>query len=98
MSSIMPLPYPTSEDNSNAPCALCEAGCPFNYYHMMRHSNTTGRAESFTDILMKEPIKEYEHEVFDYFDDFTDFDFEDVDLFENNDDNEDNKDDELMTE
>jgi len=82
MSSIMPLPYPTSEDNNTAPCALCEAGCPFNYYHLMRHSQTTGRAKAYTDALMKEPVIEYEHEPFDYFEDFEDFDFEDADLFE----------------
>ena len=89
----MSLPYPTSEDNNTDPCILCEAGYHFNYYHLMRHSNTTGRAEAFTDTLMKESIVEYEHEVFDYFDDFEDFDFEDVDLFQ---DIEDNEDDELI--
>ena len=82
MASIRQLPYPTSEEKDDTPCALCEAGCPFNYYHLMRHSHTTGRAESFVDTLMKEPIIEYEHEPFDYFEDFEDFDFEDADLFE----------------
>lgn len=90
MSSIKPLPYPSSfNDNkysswgdNTRPCVLCSIGVEFNDYHLLRHSQTTGRAEAFNDALMKEPIKEFDHEPFDFFDDFDGFDFEDVELIE----------------
>jgi hypothetical protein len=80
MSSIRPLPYPTSSNDNTHPCALCSAGIDFNDFHLLHHSHTTGSAEAFNEALMKEPIEEFEHEPFNFFDDFGDFDFEDVEL------------------
>lgn len=79
MASI--LPFPSFNDNEGSswgdntqPCVLCEAGCVYSDYHLMRHTQTIGRSASFNDALMREPIGDFP--PFDY--------FEDVDPFEVN--------------
>ena len=62
MASIKPLPCPTSfNDNkysswgdNTRPCVLCSIGAEFSDYHLLRHSQTTGRAEAFNNELLND--------------------------------------------